>query len=133
LPSRAVRSRQLNHDALLGLYAWRFDLQVEWAHADEVLEIWKVQNGFSASQAFSAVGRSTDPEFGRAEALARRVSGLARSISANLFLHGNTQRAESAVEIFRAIRFAHEGDMACALEYFAGVLRTFPRRHDNRQ
>jgi nicotinamidase-related amidase len=31
-----------SHDALLGLYGRRFDLQVEVTNADELLEIWKV-------------------------------------------------------------------------------------------
>jgi nicotinamidase-related amidase len=31
-----------SHDALIGLYARRFDLQVELADADELLETWKV-------------------------------------------------------------------------------------------
>ena len=31
-----------SHDALLGLYAQRFDLQVELADADELLALWKI-------------------------------------------------------------------------------------------
>ncbi len=34
-------SSDLSHDALLGLYATRFDLQIELATAEEVLECWR--------------------------------------------------------------------------------------------
>jgi len=34
-------SSDLSHDALLSLYATRFDLQIELATADEVLECWR--------------------------------------------------------------------------------------------
>jgi hypothetical protein len=46
-------------------------------------------------------------------------------LAADLYLNGDIERAESAVKIFGPIRFAHEGDMLCALEYFADVVRTF--------
>jgi hypothetical protein len=49
--------------------------------------------------------------------------------AADLCLNGDIERAESAVEIFGPIRFAHEADMLCALEYFADVLRTSAGRH----
>jgi hypothetical protein len=31
-----------SHDALIGLYARRFDLQIELADANELLALWKV-------------------------------------------------------------------------------------------
>jgi hypothetical protein len=54
-------------------------------------------------------------------------------LRARRFLHGNIERAESPVKICGAIGFAHESNMLCTLEYFPEVLRTFARRHDDRQ
>ena len=34
-------SADQTHDALLGLYAQRFDLQVELTQANELLEVWR--------------------------------------------------------------------------------------------
>jgi hypothetical protein len=34
-------SSDQTHDALLGLYAQRFDLQVELTQANELLEVWR--------------------------------------------------------------------------------------------